>query len=64
MFQGLIMICPLYVLDDLIRKSELLPQFIDKYYMLFSKSGFTAVLRERAKKENNIRLVYLEDMFL
>jgi AAA+ ATPase superfamily predicted ATPase len=51
------------VLDDLIRKSELFTTFSDKYYFLFSKSGFTDTLKKRAKQQGNITLVTAEDMF-
>jgi AAA+ ATPase superfamily predicted ATPase len=51
------------VLSDLIRKAELLPEFNKRYYYLFSKSGFSAGVKARAKKEGNIALVALDDMF-
>ncbi len=51
------------VLNDLIRKSELHTQFSGKYYMLFSKSGFTDTLVKKAKKAENIILVSPSDMF-
>ena len=51
------------VLNDLIRKSELHTQFTGKYYMLFSRSGFTDALAKRAKKAGNIILVAPSDMF-
>jgi len=50
-------------LNDLIRKSELHTQFTGKYYILFSKSGFTDVLANRAKRARNITLVSPSDMF-
>ena len=50
------------VLKDLIRKSELLPQFENKFYGIFSKSGFTKELKEYAEK-NNIYLYDLDDLY-
>jgi AAA+ ATPase superfamily predicted ATPase len=51
------------VLMDLIRKSELLPRFSGKHYILFSKSGFTAELKNTALKRDDIFLVSPVDMF-
>ncbi|GHV28909.1 ATPase [Synergistales bacterium] len=51
------------VLGDLIRKSELLPQFTRKHYTLFSKSGFTEALTKRSKAAGNVTLVSVRDMF-
>jgi len=51
-------------LDDLIRKAELFPAFANINYMLFSKTGFTDELRDRAVKQNIITLIDVEDMFL
>ena len=50
------------VLNDLIRKSELLPQFKNKFYGICSKSGFTEELKEYAEK-NNIYLYDLNDLY-
>jgi len=52
------------VLDDIIRKSELFPQFKNKYYMLFSKAGFDNKLTEQSKKNDKIRLISLRDLFM
>jgi len=52
------------MLDDLMRKSALLPQFKGNHYMLFSKSGFTSALREKAANQSNVSLICLEDMFV
>jgi AAA+ ATPase superfamily predicted ATPase len=52
-----------YAFDEIARKSNLFPQFKSKYYMLFSKSGFDGKLTEQVKPNNNIKLVYLSDMF-
>ena len=51
------------VLDDVMRKSELFAQFRDKYYMLFSKSGFDNKLTEQAKNNDNLRLIFLRDLY-
>jgi AAA+ ATPase superfamily predicted ATPase len=51
------------VLDDLIRKSELFPAFKGKHYILFSKSGFTAALTASAKRQGDLMLVSVSDMF-
>lgn len=51
------------VLEGLIGKSGLHTQFTGKYYMLFSKSGFTDALANREKKAGNITLVSPPDMF-
>ena len=50
-------------LDDLVRKGEMFPGFTNIHYMLFSKSGFTDALRRTAKKQGNITLVEVNDMF-
>ncbi|MDR1205590.1 MAG: ATP-binding protein [Peptococcaceae bacterium] len=50
-------------LNELVRKSTLLPQFGEKYYMLFAKSGFTQALRKRVSKDEHTRLVTLPEMF-
>ena len=49
--------------DELTRKSGLLPQFKNKYYMLFSKSGFDGKLSAKAENTDNLKLVCLDDMF-
>ena len=51
------------VLDGLIEKSEVFKQYKDKYYMLFSKSGFTKELEEAATNMGNIGLVGLKKLF-
>lgn len=51
------------VLEELIKKSMIFGQFIDNHYILFSKSGFTASLQDRAGNGGNISLVSLDDMF-
>jgi hypothetical protein len=49
--------------DELAKKAELFPDFTTIHYMLFSKSGFTAPLTNLAKKQKNISLVHINDMF-
>ena len=51
------------VLEDLMRKSELLPAFSEKQYALFSKAGFTDTLLKRSSNDNNVFLVDLDEMF-
>jgi len=51
------------VLENLVRKSKLHPDFTGKFYALFSKSGFTDALTNRTKKEGNILLVSPDSMF-
>lgn len=52
------------VLEELIRKAELFENCTEKYFMIFSKSGFTDELLDIVKKRKNITLVELEDMFI
>jgi AAA+ ATPase superfamily predicted ATPase len=51
------------VLDELIRRSKLLLQFTNKQYILFSKSGFTAGLKNAAVKRKDLCLIEPGDMF-
>ena len=44
-------------------KSKLFKKINKKVYYLFSKSGFTDDLKKEAKKDINIRLIELEDLF-
>jgi len=50
-------------LENLKRKAELFSQFTDKYFYIFSKSDFADNLKEVAKKEPNIRLISLADIY-
>ena len=50
------------VLESLIKKSGLL-RFKKSSFILFSKSGFTDTLKERAARQGNIVLVEADDMF-
>lgn len=49
------------ILASLVEKAELLPVFKQKFYILFSKSGFTQALKEQL--EEDIILVTLADMY-
>jgi AAA+ ATPase superfamily predicted ATPase len=52
------------ILNALAAKAELWRDYKHKYFMLFSKSGFTRGLETAAKQNTNIRLVKLKDMYL
>jgi hypothetical protein len=47
----------------LIEKSEILKEYKDKYFILFSKSGFTKELKDKAMNSSNIELVDLDKLF-
>ena len=51
------------VVDGLIERCNMFKQFKQKYYYLFSKSGFTAGARALAEGRSDIRLFDFEDMF-
>ncbi len=51
------------VLNSLIEKSEILKQYKEKYYILFSKTGFTKELTDAAADMNNVELVDLNKLF-
>ena len=51
------------VLNGLIEKSEIFKQYKDKYYMLFSKAGFTKELEETAANMGNVELVDLNKLY-
>lgn len=51
------------VLDTLVHRSELF-NYQNKYYYLFSKSGFSSGCMEKAKEIGNVRLVDFEEMML
>ncbi|MDR1319546.1 MAG: ATP-binding protein, partial [Treponema sp.] len=51
------------VLNDLVRKAELFPQFKNRQYLLFSKSGFTADIKKTAAARRDIVLISPGDMF-
>ena len=41
----------------------ILGHYGDRHYMLFSKSGFTAELREKAAKAGNVEFVEFHQLF-
>jgi uncharacterized protein len=51
------------VLNDLMLKADLFPQFKRKGYVLFSKSGFTKALTAKAENDGNLTLIGLDEMF-
>lgn len=57
---GLIKKADVDVLDNLIEKS--MNFRYEKYYYIFSKSGFTDALKSRAEKMENVQLVMYEEM--
>jgi hypothetical protein len=50
-------------LNELACKAELFPGFASIHYMMFSKSGFTEALKDRAASQGDITLIGVEDMF-
>ena len=50
------------VLNALIDKAQQW-NYNNKYYILFSKSGFTKKLQAEAQKARNIQLVNIRDMY-
>ena len=50
------------VLEDLIRKSELLPIFSKKRYVIFSKSSFSTQLIHIAARRKDITLIEAKEM--
>ncbi|MCL2759872.1 MAG: ATP-binding protein [Treponema sp.] len=50
------------ILDSLINKSERW-NYKNKYFILFSKSGFTKGLQTAAQKAGNVKLISLKDMY-
>jgi uncharacterized protein len=51
------------ILNGLIEKSEILKQYKDKYFILFSKSGFTKELEKAAVNMSSLELVDLDKLF-
>ena len=51
------------VIDELMEKCKMFKQFKQKYYYLFSKSGFTLGAQEHAFKTGNVRLIDFKDMY-
>lgn len=50
-------------LNDLIDASNVFSNITEKYFYLFSKSGFTQAVKDQASK-NNITLVTIDDLFI
>jgi AAA+ ATPase superfamily predicted ATPase len=50
------------VLESLIRKSGLFPEFTDVQYILFSRTGFTESLKNKAAINGGTTLIGVEDM--
>ena len=53
----------LAVLKNLMRKAEIFGEFTEKYYYLFSKSGFTAGVTEAVEKDDFVRVITLADIY-
>jgi len=51
------------VVEGLLEKCRMFGQFKQKYYYLFSKSGFTSGAREFANSRDDIKLISFDDMF-
>ena len=51
------------VLNDLIEKSKILGQYKNRYYVLFSKSGFSKEVATMASSMGNVELVSLERLY-
>jgi len=45
------------------QKTRLFPSFTKVKFMLFSKSGFTDALENKAMKQGDITLIGVDDMF-
>jgi len=52
------------VIKSLMEKGDLFPQFKQKYYFFFSKSGFDEKAMEMEKENNLIKLISFEDMII
>jgi AAA+ ATPase superfamily predicted ATPase len=53
----------LSVLNDLKRKAGLFREFDERYYYLFSRSGFTSGVKEAAEDDRSVRLISLADIY-
>ena len=51
------------IIEELIGKCGMFKQFKQKYFFLFSKSGFTSAVLKRARENDTIRLIDFGDMF-
>jgi len=52
------------VLIDLKRKSEMFRQFDNKYYYIFCKGTFSKSLQTLAAKDNSVKLISIDDIYL
>jgi len=52
------------VIKSLMEKGDLFPQFKQKYYFFFSKSGFDEKAMKMEKENNLIKLISFEDMII
>ena len=51
------------ILNALIKKAQRWTDYTSKYYILFSKSGFTKGVKIIAQEAGNVQLVSLKDMY-
>ena len=51
------------ILNALIKKAQRWTNYNSKYYILFSKSGFTRGVIAAARKAGNVQLISLKDMY-
>lgn len=49
--------------QDLLSASEIFTQVKDRYYYIFSKSGFSQWIQDKANCDDHIRLISLSDLF-
>ena len=50
-------------LEDIIRKSELFPNYAGKQYILFSKAGFTVQLQKAVSPRKDVALIGIKEMY-
>ena len=50
--------------EDLITASKSFPNVKERYYYLFSKSGFTDWVKNEASRMENVKLIGLDDLFI
>lgn len=56
-------LCNMEILEKLMEKSQAINVKGKKYYMLFFKSGFTKELIKKARENDNILLITLDEMY-
>ena len=49
--------------DDLISASEIFSQVENKFYYIFSKSGFSKWVMDKAEQNENVKLICIDEMF-